>query len=433
LLIAFGLLVVKVNIVPLLSELPLRGDEQSYLRLSQTFFVQYWGRSDYFGPLQPAFLALVRLMVPDTDVVGIARVIQLVVHTVTALVVSLIGRELKDERVGFAAGVLYLVLPETVCMSYMLFSETWNTFWFVTGTWLYLKAVSRGKLLLFAGAGCAFGVASLFRSISLYFLPFMLVHLWLCGARRTSTVIRVVVLVLTMAVTISPQTYKNYRIFGDLLLISTVGHYGFWISHNTFPPPNMYYGSDNGFFRAKKRGFPEARPRAEGSTPAQKQRAEILEAVRFVTANPSLTTGRSIEKVYGLFHPSLYIFRPSMKARSGTFASYLDSTLFRTVCALSYVFMMMMATAGLLFCRERTVTAFSLALIGYHVLLYTVVFFPTVRYRMAFVPFLILYAGWALSERQEIWSLRKSWRGFVLVSLWMLMLAVWIPIIVNDL
>jgi 4-amino-4-deoxy-L-arabinose transferase-like glycosyltransferase len=435
LIIALILLVAKIVLSIYMADLHLRGDENSYLRISKDFFRQYWDSPNYFGPLQSAFLAILRLFVSDSELVGTARFIQICIHTFSAMILFLIGRELKDDRVGFTAGILYLVLPETIFMSFMLFSETWAVFWILTSTWLYLQALSKNKLQFLWGAGFAFAITSLFRPIWLYFFPFMVMHLWLFYPNKTKNkLLGTVFLVLAVAAPVSIQTYKNYLIFGDMLLISTSGANSIWKAHNTFPLPKYQYGERSTFYHEKKKGFPGARPRVRTSTPARAQHAEMMAAVKFVVANPFSTIQRSFQNLYDLFHPSFYIYNPVTRMPEDSFSRrFIDGHLQRRAFGLSYVLMMMLSSVGLLFCRERRLSAFTCFLLGYHILMYTVVFYAATRFRMAFVPFLVLYMGWALANLGEIKERRFSWRHILLISLWLLMLISWWPVFQNRL
>jgi len=435
LIAAFLLLVAKIVLSTYMADLHLRGDENSYLRISKDFFRQYWVSPNYFGPLQSAFLAVLRLFVSDSEVAGAARHIQIFIHTFSAMILFLIGRELKDDSVGFAAGLLYLVLPETIFMSLMLFSETWAVFWILTSTWFYLQAFSKNKPRFLWGAGVAFAITSLFRPIWLYFFPFIVLHLWFFYPGKTNKKLwGTLFFVLAVAAPVSIQTYKNYLIFGDILPISTSGANSIWKAHNTFPLPKYQYGEHSTFYREKKNGFPGARPREKRGTPAQAQQAEMVEAVKFVAANPIPTIRRSLQNLYDLFHPSFYIYNPVTKMPEASFSRRLiDGHLQRSVFGVSYVIMMMLSSAGLLFCRERKLSVFIYFLLGYHITMYTVVFYAATRFRMAFVPFLVLYMGWALVHWKEIGSRRFSWRHISLIILWVLMITTWVPVFQNIL
>jgi hypothetical protein len=401
--------------------LPLMGDEAFYLEGSRTFFANYWSEGDFWAPLQTAFLALLRALVPEQEIVPCARLVQVAVHTVTGGFVFGIGRELKDARVGLVAALAFLLLPEVVSMSFLLFSETWSLFWSCGGAWAYLVAVRSGALPRFALAGFAFGVAALFRAVNLYVLPFVLLHLWLVsasGARRKLAA--AATLALALAAPVSVQSYKNYRVYGDLLLVETSTGRNVWKSQNVFPPPTRLSGN-------APAGVQGGRPRVEGGTPGSRQRAELANALRFVAANPGLALARTFHKVRDLFHPSFFAFKSFAQPGAPPIVrDVLDTPAFRALTIAAYVATMLLAAAGLLFARERNVRLFTGLVVAYHVAV-TGFFFSLTRYRLAFVPLLIVFAAWSLCARSELWQARRSRRATVLAALWVLMLASWIP------
>ena len=423
--LALALLAAKVVLLLWLHDLPLVGDEARYLALSEEFFSRYWKQHDYWAPLQTAFLASVRALVGE-GTEWVARLVQLVVHTLTGWLVFRIAREIEDERLGLLAGVLYLVLPEVVSMSYLLFAETWSGFWFFASAFAYLVGLRQDRARHLAIAGLAFGFAALFRSISLYFGPFLLLHLWLFGPRkRTRRLALAGTFLVAACLPVSVQTTKNLRLSGDFLAIATSGGENAWRSHNSFEPPHWDFRAQSGFVSQRKLGFPDARPQVQHGTPAERQAAELRRALRFIAENPGLSARRTVEKVRNLFYPALFFYRNAERADEGSFVrTYLDTRTFRAVASLSYIGMTMLAVAGLLYCREKTVRSWCLLLLVYHVAM-NGLFFAVSRYRMAFVPVLVIFMAWALLHRREIWQQRRSARGIALACIWVVMIANW--------
>jgi hypothetical protein len=429
--IATVLLAIKLYALSLMPDLPLIGDEKSYFRLSKDYFSTYWEQSDYWAPMQIIFLAVLRIL-DGSLIVYTARIIQLIVHTLTAAIIFLIGRELKSDKVGLTASIFFLVLPEVVSMAYLLFSETWFMFWFFAGTLMYLRAIESSSYFNIALSGLTFGVATMFRSINLYFLPLLLLYFWLYTRQpKTRKLVLMAILLTTMSVPISIQTVKNYRIFREFLPIDTCGADNVWASHNVFPPPNYDYGVRLEFLEASKKGFPGARPTEKHLSPGSRQVAEIKNALMFITNNPLLTIKRTLKKISGLFYPALFVFRNFEQGRQGGFIStYLNSPACRAVGSISYAIMMMLSVAGLLFCNEIKVRCFTLMLLGYHLGM-SGFFFSLSRFRLAFVPLLIVFMAWAIHHRRSIWAERRSWKGALVLLIWVIMLLDWLPYLLN--
>lgn len=420
--IALALLGVKLLWLIILKDLPFCGDEGIYFRESAYFFRYYFTTYDFWAPLQTAFLAAIRLVAGDQAALW-ARLIQLLVHTVTGFIVYLLGRELDDERTGLLAGALYLALPEPVSFAYLLFSETWSSFWFFGSICCYLLSIRRGPAALMAAAGFSFGIAALFRSINLYFLPLYLCHLGYFDRRPAKRRLLAATLFLVFAaLPISVQTYKNYTVGGHFLLINTNGPKNLWVSHNVFDPPCWDYRSDSNYARMKQAGYPGARPLIQTGIPSVDTRLELKNALAFMAAHPGLTIRRSLNKIRSFFAPNLFIFRNFEKAGAGTFIKRrLDSKYVRFVLLIPYLLMLALALPGLVFCRDRATRWLFLILILYH-LGFTTFFSAQSRYRMAVVPVLAVFMGWSIAHWSD-WRHQKSRvRWALVIAGWILML-----------
>lgn len=424
---ALLLLGIKLYGVILMADLPLFGDEASYLDMSRTFFQTYWEKGDYWAPLQTLFLATVRIIDYDFTVYT-ARVIQLIVHSLTAAIIVLIGRELENERVGFTAGALFLVLPEVVSMAYLLFAETWSMFFFFGAVLFYILALKHDRLLHFAIAGFGFGMAAMFRSINLYFSASMLAHFWVYAGRTNARKLALMAtLFAAMCIPISIQTVKNYHVYDEFLPIDTCGAENTWRSHNVFPPPNYDYGKPWEFNIAKSYGFPGARPRAGTVSPASRQRIELKNALIFIANNPGLTAMRTMRKIDALFYPAFFVYRNFSRSDPRLFTGrYLNSPAFRATGSISYMIMMMLSVAGLIFCHEAKIRNFTLLLLAYNLGM-NGFFFAVSRYRLAFVPLLIVFMAWTLNHLKDIWDEKRSWKVGLVLLIWAIMLLTWIP------
>jgi len=425
-IVAAALLAIKLLALIVLRDPPLLGDEGTYWDWSKRYLDTYWTKDEWWSPLQFVFLDLVQRAFPVHGLIA-ARALQLLVQTATGAFVMGLGRELEDHRVGLAAGLLYLALPEPVSFAYLLFSETWAAFWFAAAALLYFRSLRRldlGGDLGQALVGLAFALTVLFRAVYFYFLPLWLLHYWLSSSRpRLNKIISVLLFLAAFAGPVSIHALKNYRLFGEFVPLNTNTWLNFWYAHNTFEPPDHnFYGP---YLESLRQGFPGARPETKIAGPASKQRAEMKNALWFIAMHPGLTARRTLRKVEDLFHPSLYIYRNWYVMPKGSFVrERLARPWPLALISTTYVAMTLLATAGLVFSREGRVRSFALMLIGYQLALAAFFFGPT-RFRMAFVPALVIFMGWAVVNIREMWRQKFSWRGAFVAVLWAVMLADW--------
>jgi hypothetical protein len=226
---------------------------------------------------------------------------------------------------------------------------------------------------------------------------------------------------------LSIHILKNYRIHHEIIPLITYSWINFWTAHNTFEPPDHnFYGP---YLDALREGFPGARPEPrEDLSPRTRDRMEMKKAFSFIAAHPGLTCRRTVAKVEDLFHPSLYIYRNFYVAPEGSFLRrHLSRAGPLILVSLTYVAMMLLGSAGIIFCPERRVRSFALMLIAFQVALAAFFFGPT-RFRMTFVPMLVIFMGWAVVNSKEVWRRKRSWQGALTAGLWALMLLDWAKI-----
>jgi len=181
-------LVLFVRVILLLSYQPVEfGDSGSYLRLAEA--IRGVGERGYDGsrvPGYPAFMALLN-MKPERIWIGqmvLGLLISLMLYWITSKVSG-------DERLGFAVGALYSLIPGQFLFEAALLTETLTAFFIVSSVacLVGLKySTSLGGSLLFAGllgftASAAGLTRPLFFPITLLLLPFV----WrlVSGANRT--------------------------------------------------------------------------------------------------------------------------------------------------------------------------------------------------------------------------------------------------------
>lgn len=153
---------------------------------------------------------------------------QCVLFAGTCWLVQDIARRLYSERVGLVAGLLCAVHPSLLRYVPDLHLETLLTFLFTLSTWLsclfFEKPTSKRGFLL----GVAWGLASLTKAVVLVYPAVFAVLWWLSLRRRQPSQARSLpalvplgVALLSMALTISPWTIRNYVVTGHFVPITT--------------------------------------------------------------------------------------------------------------------------------------------------------------------------------------------------------------------
>jgi 4-amino-4-deoxy-L-arabinose transferase-like glycosyltransferase len=156
-------------------------------------------------------------------------IFQAVLGAATAGLVVLLGREFGSAAAARAAGLIIALAPNQVAYAARLFPAVVSAFAFVAIALLVLKTRGlRGAL----GAGVITGAAALAAPVMLVSVPAALVadsfrRLGFFRIVGRGAVIAAVALALA-----APWTYRNWRVFGEFVPISTNGGVNLWIGNN---------------------------------------------------------------------------------------------------------------------------------------------------------------------------------------------------------
>ena len=175
----------------------------------------------FFPPGQIFSLGVVYALFNNS--VKAAQVLNVVWATLTVAGVWYIGRQLAGEAAGRAASLLAALMPSTIFSCMVLGAEVPQNFWFVLGLCFYLAGVSRRSLWPALACGICLGVASLIRPTFVLVPIALALHMLLSWPRRTKAILTALVILGGLALVVSPWTYRNYRVTGGFILISSNG------------------------------------------------------------------------------------------------------------------------------------------------------------------------------------------------------------------
>ncbi len=322
-------------------------------------------------------------------------VANIVLGTLLVAVTMGIATSLRGERVGVVAGGLIAVWPSLIMYTTVAASEL--LFMLLTAGAVLVWLRGGGSPWVRGGiVGILLGMATLVRPIAVL-LPIMLAAslIWVPPANRkvaeTAAVLGTVVLV--MAIVIAPWTFRNYKVFGTFVLVSTNGAPNFWMGNN----PNT------------TGGYMPLPQRVEKLDEVARSRELGSEAVNYVKERPDLFLLRTAIKALKL-HMRESI--ASAWTRDGVLRSSLAGLVF-PLWLLSNVFwcgVLISAVGGviLLFLESGRFAPFYLPFV--HWLYFTGVHAVTVaddRYHFPAIPFIAIFAAtflmamWTRFQRRE--------------------------------
>lgn len=319
----------------------------------------------------------------------LARLLQAIVGgALLCFLIYKIGSRVVNEETGLVAAGLAAVYGYFVYYNAALMTETFFIVLVLLTLYLSIELKENPTPMRWLALGFTLGLAGLLRQTVLLFVPFLLIWLFIeLRARRIRWwyfAVPIVVIVLVIA----PWTIRNYRVYGQFLLLNSNAGYALYASNN----PNL--GTD---WRNDVVVVPVPNE-LRGQNEARLDRALTQRAIEFIRADPKryvlLTLDKTLEFFW--FWPSKDSSQISNLNRVLSFGLYLPFMVIGLILSIS---------------RWRNFLPLYLFIVihtGIHLLSW-----PAPRYRLAVDAVSMVFAALAVLElvRQL-----NSWRRRNLVS-----------------
>ncbi len=388
------------------SPLLLMGDENYYLRVARSIAqgqghvdgIQYAMRAPAHPYLLSLFLGPDVVEVERTGKRGPARfytpwsltLLQVGLGTLLIGATALLGRLLFDERTGILAGLLVATYPTLIGFSHYL----WSMNLFALLITLALAGIVLGERVesytLAALTGLVFGVAALTRETGLAVAGAGVSWwLWMAGrGRRWPAALRGGLLLACAVAVILPWTWRNYRVLGDFVPVSNIGWFGL-AGGNIWREPGWF--TEGRPTRRERGKFIREYLERSDVEGAELARQRAFEEIR--SDQPWWILKKSLRNPPQLLEADSYVL---VKIKHRAYGEVAGSTLQMLVLALgaSYIVLYLAGVLGVAGAGNgRGVLACLVfgVILGVHILVYAIS-----RYRVPFMPFLMVYASHAL-------------------------------------
>lgn len=322
-------------------------------------------------------------------------VVQALLHVVSVWLVYSIARRLfvaTDEKPALVAAFLFAFWPDLIEISAMLMTETLYLFFILLVLYLFVRAYEQPENKVLASIlGTITGVAVLTRPTLLFFVP---IFLFFYGIRRQFVAIGC--MLLGLIVTLAPWAIRNYLVYHQFILTTLIGEYNLWIGNRL--------GADGGQIASGFNPFTTLAD-SEGMVTAAAEASKQFK--EFVWLHPfmfiQLCALRFI-RYFSLIRPMGFWFYASGLKQTLIVGSSL--VWIATVFLSGYAGMVRAAVERNPLWRYLVALAITAPL----PLLLTVV---QSRYRFQMYPFLVLFAGYAVSlwleKGNRVWKEKAVW------------------------
>lgn len=305
------------------------------------------------------------------------QVLQCFLDAFSAVMVGALGRAVAGRR-GTWAGLAYAVYWPAVELPSRTLTENLHTPLLLAGFAMLTRSSANGHssrrtIGRAAAGGFLIGLSALARAVSAAFLP--LAALWRWRLRRgRAGAVEAAAILAAGAAAILPWTARNTIAIGDPVLIETVGMWNAW-TDNAFVDPHRY---DVQALRIHKE-----------PTPAGRRALALAYARRGLRESPGAFARKVWDNFEHFFRPEglhqLLTMEQPRPAWRSLASLLLDDAVLVAAVALFAVFL----AAG----RTSPAAGLILLWMAYYLFMLVVVFHNEIRYRSAFVPFLLAGAA----------------------------------------
>lgn len=360
----------------------------------------------YFrAPLYPWVLGVIYTLLGDGP--WAARVIQILMGSLSAVLVFLLGNRIFSRRTGLIAGLGMALYGPIIWFDGQLLVTTLALFLNLASLYLIVPSFSKPSTKKLAAGGLLLGLSAIARpTILLFSFLLGLYLLFRFLKRRKVSLAQVAVYAVAVILPILPVTIHNYAASGEFTLVGT------------YSGMNLYIGNHRNADGVTAE-MPEARHSWWGMMEDSKQMAEAAAGHSLSDAEQSsYWTGRALDEIAA--GPFGWLGRLGRKALLLCWGEELSNNvelyffahkttalkllLWKVGIRFPWGVVLPLAVLGfaIVWQRRPEFTVLMLYIIGVAIPL--LLFFVTARYRVPLVPVLLLFASAAVARLPAVWQ-----------------------------
>ena len=368
---------------------------------------EWIGEEVFFrAPLYPYFLGAIYALFGHDYYV--ARLIQLILGSVTCILVYLIGRQIFNWKVGLIASLIASSYGVLIYFDGELLITSLMTFVLLIAALMLLHTAERPSGGKWFASGLLVGLTALARANALILIPFVLLWLWWTFARHSRAFSKKLLFgwsalfVGGFLVVVLPVLVRNYCVGKDVVPIASQGGINFYIGNN--PDSDGFTaiapGTRPGWLEGYEDAIRIAEERAGGKLkPSQISDFWFSKGIDFITGEPGAYLRLLFKKLFLFWHgfelsnnKEIYFFT--------RYSTFLRAILWQSWLCFPFGLLSPLFFAGLFLAfknlgvRKSAVTLAS-GIIGFY-MVSVVAFFVCARFRVPIIPFLIAFASYGL-------------------------------------
>lgn len=354
-----------------------RGDAADYENIALNiikgngFVSTRMGLYSYRPPLYPLFLACIFSIFTHSYL--ILGIFQAIIASITCVLVFRIGEYIFDEKTGLISSIIVASYPTLVFYSTQLLSET--LFILILYLFIYVfytvtdepKRIYKWPLL-----GVLLGLGSLCRPVIFPFLFFLIPF---CFFSREMNLRKWILVMGFCLLTIAPWTIRNYRVHGELVLLTTYGGANLWMGN---------YSGATGYVGGPKNINELVRGKQVAEV--EKDKEFYRKGLNYIVDNPLDVVILSLKKL-------CLFWSPFVKEHIGPKYIRERNIDYKTLIGLSFLFVAVFAVIGLFPVSGVWKQSKLLLMLLIYFSLVSMIFYVSLRYRQPILPIISLFAG----------------------------------------
>ncbi|MEW6096139.1 MAG: glycosyltransferase family 39 protein [bacterium] len=323
-----------------------------------------------FNPLYYYFLALIYSFTGHNPLKAI--LVQMFLGLGTCFIVYLIAKQLFNRTTGMISVVICGFYGCFMVYETLLLTTVLDTFLLLLSVSVLLKSVSQNSRKWYFVSGVILALSSLSRATTLLVLPFLLLWLLIRQGMNKRFLCACGFIILGMALTFAPFTYRNYKYSGKFILITATGPVALWAGNNE-----------------DSEGFYHLPPYAEELSSKNKD-FYLQDTLKFIKEKP--------KKYLWLLWKKTTLFWNAYEIPDNdvVYERFLQlSPLLKIMIPFGLV--SSLGLIGLFLCLGRlNKNLFLLYLVIFGYMTAIVLFFIQARFRVPVVPYLSIFSGWTI-------------------------------------
>ncbi len=386
---------------------------------------QFYAGPFFRAPLYPMFLGFVYWFFGESP--WVIRVIQVVIGSVSCVLLYELGRELFSRKTGILASVIMGLYAPLIFFDAQLLVPNLAIFLNLTALVFIVRTQTKNDLTSYLLSGLFLGLSAITRpTIGLFALLLIIFLVYINRQKLKTEFKKICLMILCICIPILPITVYNYIQSSEVTLIAAYGGINFYIGN--------YDGADG-----VSAVIPGVRPDWQGGKEDTKQIAEKTLGRTLTEAEQSdFWFDSAMDDIYkdplrwlGLLSDKMMLLINGFEL-SNNFDFYYfahQTTFMKLLLHRSFLFfpfglLFPIACIGLLLLpiyepKHKILLIYILAT-AFSIILFLV----TARYRLYLVPPLILFASYAIMYIKENWKVISKQKIIISGSLFLLLLAV---------